>query len=53
MGGLLAQQGPAYVQPAPVYMPPPQPVYAYPQPAYVPAPVYAAPMYRRWGDDDD
>ncbi len=56
IGGMMAQQGPVYAQPAPMMAPPvympPQPAYAYP-PAYV-QPVYPAPYYYgRQGWDDD
>lgn len=49
IGGLVASQGPAYVQPMPA------PGYAIPYPAYggyvQPAPYYAAPEYGGYGGD--
>ncbi len=62
VGAMMANQGPTYVQPAPVMAYPgyPPPVYGYPQPVYgYPQPVYGQPMYpapyyyggRGWDDD--
>ncbi len=48
--------GVVYVEPAPVYAPPPPPVYVMPRPVYAPRPVVVMPqpMYApRWREDDD